>query len=123
MGVNAGNLLWHRMRITLASGSGAGNLINTGLRQSIAGYAKNSDREPPLDGTVLVGSRVQVIPMPPTLAWASISHEEPHLALAAGATAETVHVQFTTDGSSAEINVLFWDPHSIAGPGNADPYT
>jgi len=129
VGLKAGVLLWNRQRITLPNGF---TTINTGLTQVSKAFGNMSLNEPPLgvsiappgppDGT-LPASRVHVIPEAPLAAWAAITHGEPFVDPATG----TVKVTFNnaTAGSpppSVEINVLFWDPHSMVGPGEADTY-
>lgn len=125
MGTKAGALLWNRQRITLAAGITS---IDTGLSQTDKAFGSMSPNEPPLgivaappgppDGTG-PGSRVMVVPEAPTLAWTDITHGEPFVNPATN----TVWVTFNNAGKTpAEINVLFWDPHSLIGPGQADPY-
>jgi hypothetical protein len=97
------------------------------LQQTNLSFGSSSDGEPPLGvsgvaapapGT-LPASRVQVIPLAPTGAWGAVSHSEPWLNTATG----TVFVTFsTTNEGTADINVLFWDPHTLVGPGQADTY-
>jgi hypothetical protein len=102
--------------------------IDTGLTQLNKAFAGMSPSEPPLgvnatapppDGT-LPASRVQVIPMAPLSKWNSVVHGEPYF----NTNTNTVHVRFSTtnEGSVTDLNVLFWDPHSIVGPGKADTY-
>jgi hypothetical protein len=125
MGTKAGALLWNRQRITLPAGD---TTIDTGLAQVNKGFADMSPGEPPLgvtiappgppDGTT-PASRVQVIPQAPLGPWNSITHGEPFVDPATG----TVKVTFVNGGRAPEeINVLFWDPHSIVGPGEAETY-
>jgi hypothetical protein len=72
----------------------------------------------PADGT-LPASRIQVIPMSPISPWNNITHGEPFVNPATG----TVWVTFNNQNEiSGTINVLFWDPHSMVGPGDADTY-
>jgi len=124
MSMKAGALLWHRMRITLQSGT---TDIDTGVTQLDKSFDNDSIGEPPLGvgGTVaplngtLPPSRIEVMPMSPTAAWTDITHSEPYF----NTTTNTVHVSFTNSGKTpATINVLFWDPHTIVGPGQADTY-
>jgi hypothetical protein len=121
----AGNLLWNRRRISV--GAGNTTAFDTGLRQTNMGFEASSSGEPPiaipgavppLPGTT-PGSRVQVIPMAPLDAWADITHSEPYLNPATN----TVWVDFSSDDEvTVNLNVLFWDPHTGVGPGQADPY-
>jgi hypothetical protein len=127
MGKKAGALLWRRERITLAPGV---TTVDTGLTQLTKNFADLSPNEPPLgvgaappgpaDGT-LPASRVMVIPMAPTASWASVTHGEPFV----NSTTGNVNVTFNNAVSPAApvtINVLFWDPHALIGPGQADTY-
>jgi hypothetical protein len=127
MSNNAGTLLWNRRHITLVQGGGAANLIDTLLVQPQQAFGASSVNEPPLgvsaaapppDGTT-PASRVQVIPLSPLSAWSSITHGEPYFDTTSG----TVKVQFHNNGETViAINVLFWDPHTVAGPGQAQTY-
>lgn len=126
MSTKAGALLWNRQRLTLAPGI---TVVDTGLRQVDKAFNNMSLNEPPLgvsaappgppDGTT-PASRVMVIPQPPNYtAWLSITHGEPFVDPATG----TVKVTFNNGNEEPEtVNALFWDPHSILGPGQADPY-
>jgi hypothetical protein len=127
MSTKAGALLWHRRRLTLSAGL---TTVDTGLTQLNKSFANDSIGEPPLgvaiappgppDGTT-PASRVHVIPMSPIPAWTSVTHGEPFVDPATG----TVKVTFNNTVSPAgpvTINVLFWDPHTIVGPGQADTY-
>lgn len=124
MSTNAGNLLWNRQRITLAPGV---TDIDTGLTQVQLGFGESSVNEPPLGvsaaaapapGT-LPASRVQVIPMAPLAGWTGVTHSEPYVNTTTG----TVHVAFdNTNEIATTINVLFWDPHTSIGPGQAQTY-
>ncbi len=123
MSKKAGALLWHRMRITLQGGD---TDVDTGVTQLGKSFENDSLGEPPLgisgvapppSGT-LPASRVDVVPMAPTTAWTNITHSEPYF----NTTTNTVHVVFTNASAPIEINVLFWDPHTIVGPGQADTY-
>lgn len=130
MGLKAGALLWHRMRITLpAATTLAPSTLNvdTGLTQPNRSFESYSPGEPPLgvvaavpppDGTP-PASRIQVIPMAPLAAWTLVTHGEPYL----DTDTDTIHVLFTNSGPTPiEINALFWDPHSMVGPGEANTY-
>jgi hypothetical protein len=124
MSTKAGALLWNRQRITLPPGL---TTVDTGLTQVNKSFAGMSPNEPPLgveaappgppDGA-LPASRVQVIPMAPMSAWALIGHGEPFVDPATG----TVKVTFNNGGAPVEVNICFWDPHSMVGPGQADAY-
>lgn len=110
----AGNLLWNRMQITLVPGPNPP--IATGLTQTNLAFGT----DPPLNGVnYLVASRVQVVPLAPTAAWANVTHGEPYVGIDG-----TVYVAFTNADVElpTTINVLFWDPHSMIGPGDADTY-
>jgi len=125
MGLKAGALLWNRQRITLTAGT---NNIDTGLTQVGRGFENMSKGEPPLGTSsappgpvpgTLPASRIQVIPMAPTAAWALVTHGEPFVNPATN----TIWVSFSNGNETpVEINVLLWDPHSIVGPGEADTY-
>jgi hypothetical protein len=126
MSTKAGTLLWNRQRFALPAG--LDTVIDTGLTQVNKSFASMSLNEPPLgvttappgppDGTT-PASRVQVIPQAPLGSWASITHGEPFLDPATG----TVKVLFSNNGQqNATVNALFWDPHSMVGPGEADTY-
>jgi hypothetical protein len=138
MGLKAGTLLWNRKRFQLAGGPNGGPIVvvDTGLTQQNQSFPDYSPNEPTLGTIATVGSippatpptppappvlvsRVHVIPMAPTTAWALVSHGEPFVDPTTG----TVWVAFTNAGqSTVELNALFWDPHSIVGPGQADTY-
>ncbi len=109
MAVQAGQLLINRRRLSLSAGA---NVIDTGLRQTNL----NFDPDPPLGGSVSVASRVMVVPLPPTNAWAGVSISEP--VLGAGG---TVEVTFNAP-DPVVLNVMFWDPHTFICPMNAEPY-
>lgn len=122
MGRKAGELLWNRMRVEFPPNTGSVN-VDTGLTQVAMSFAGMSPNEPPLSSG-LQPSRVQVIPLAPISNWNGVSHSEPVLDPATG----TVHVTFSI-GFLPEppfqlppLNVLFWDPHSMVGPGEADFY-
>jgi hypothetical protein len=112
MSIKAGALLWNRQRIFIPL-SIVPYRVGTGLTQVNKSFADMSPNEPGFGDP----SRIQVIPLAPTANWASISHGEPFL----GANGEII-VLFSNSGTPVEINVLFWDPHSILGPGQADTY-
>lgn len=127
MSTKAGQLLWNRQRIDL-NGDGIGTPINTGLTQINKGFNSDSIEEPPLGAVGLApppdgtrpASRVHVMPLAPTFKWSGVTHSEPYF----NPTTGTVWVNFYVDveGGVQDLNVLFWDPHSLVGPGEADPY-
>jgi hypothetical protein len=108
MSKKAGALLWNRRRLDFEGGPVD---IDTGLTQVNKSFGGMSLNEPGL------ASRTQVVPLSPIAGWAGVTHGEPFFDPATG----TVHVTITTPGVTT-LNVLFWDPHSILGPGDADPY-
>ena len=117
MSKNAGTLLWNRQRINIPAPPEIGVYVpldvDTGLTQPNRGLTASSATEPGL------AARTQVIPMAPTVAWTFITHGEPYLDPAT----DTIHVVFSNaDSNDAEVNVLFWDPHTMVGPGAADDY-
>jgi hypothetical protein len=127
MSNKAGQLLWNRARITLTD---AVTVIDTELQQQNKAFNNSSANEPPLgieiappgpaDGAT-PASRVQVIPLAPTPDWDDVTHGEPFVDPATN----TVKVSFnnlTSPLVPVTINVLFWDPHTIVGPGLADTY-
>ena len=118
MSTKAGTLLWNRQRINLPVGT---TDIDTGLRQVGKAFGNMSLGEPGLgDPAVGDASRIQVVPMSPIPLWTDITHAEPSL----DATTQTVHVVFNNASLSTVtgLNVLFWDPHSLIGPGAAETY-
>lgn len=112
----AGNMLWSRRSVTIPAaenGSGPGTVdFDTGLQQvSLAFLAGQPTFEDP--------SRVMVLPMAPLSQWIDVTHGEPFLDADTG----TIHVEFSNSGVSEKVlNVLFWNPHTNAGPGAADLY-
>lgn len=122
----AGQLLWSRRQITLVSGSGAPNIIDTGICQKSLAFGTDpvlNGVEPSMGDQDGTPSRVQVIPLAPLTGgmtpgrWDNVSHSEPYVLNG------TVHVHFTVSSElGTTINVLFWDPHSILGPGEAETY-
>src|SRR5258706_14795094 len=127
MSNNAATLLWNRRHVTLTSLGDGTTLVDRFLTQPGRAFENSSVGEPPLgiegvappiDGT-LPASRIQVIPMAPMLAWADVTHSEPYFDTASG----TVKVLFTNGGDGpTTVNVLFWDPHTLLSPGEADTY-
>ncbi len=118
----AGNLLWHRMRVTITGTQDVDTLVTQNVKifdapnEPSMGVVE-AGATPPAAGTP-PASRIEVIPMAPLAAWANITHSEPYF----DATTGTMHVTFVNGGAPAEINVLIWDPHSLIGPGQADTY-
>jgi len=113
MGTKAGALLWNRMRIAVPGNDTLD--VDTGITQVNQSFADMSPDEPGFGDP----SRIQVMPMMPIDAWATISHGEPYFDPATG----TIRVAFSnTDEGTVTINALFWNPHSLVGPGEADPY-
>lgn len=126
MSKKAGQLLWNRQRIDLPAGT---TQINTGLCQVNKSFESESIGEPPLGVTLappgppngtLPASRIQVVMLAPTDKWAGVTHGEPYLNPAT----DTIFVAFqnTNEGGITDLNVLFWNPHSMVGPGDADTY-
>jgi hypothetical protein len=126
MSKNAGQLLWNRQRINLPAGT---TQVNTGLTQINRSFESESIGEPPLGVTAappgpapgtLPASRVQVIPLAQTDKWANVTHGEPYLNPATN----TIFVAFqnASEIGITDLNVLFWLPHSMIGPGDADTY-
>ena len=135
MSTKSGQLLWNRKRIVLDEPS---QVIDTGLRQVSQGFGASSDGEPSLGvvaappGPVIgdpstPASRVQVIPLLPlargaSFSWTDVRHGEPFV----DPMTDTVKVEFFNDTEDSFIpktlNVLFWDPHTSIGPGQADTY-
>jgi hypothetical protein len=121
MAEQAGNLHWHRRRISLEPGL---TDINTWIITNNKGYGPlepglgvEAASAPPA-GTQ-PASRVNVIPMPPTSEWVGVSHGEPYVSTIDG----YVHVLFdNTNETTVELNVLFWNPHTGVTPGRADTY-
>jgi hypothetical protein len=93
---------------------GAPGDADTGITQVQKGFENDSLGEPTFGSP----SRVQVVPMAPLSAWNNVTHDEPIFDPTTG----TVHVLFSNSGAPTTINVLFWDPHSLIGPGQADTY-
>lgn len=137
MGRKAGVLLWNRQHVKIEGAiPGEPDVpvptdINTQLVQQNTGFDNYSPDEPrlgpsiappgpgPFAGGTPPVSRVQVIPMAPLALWVDVTHSEPYVDPATG----EVHVTFqkSTKGN-VTLNVLFWDPHSMIGPGDADFY-
>jgi hypothetical protein len=125
MSNNAGNLLWNRQSITLLAGTPLD--VDTGLTQVQQDFSQSSVNEPflgiPATSDPGPGaqppSRVQVLPMAPLAGWQLVTHSEPYFNTTTG----TVHVVFTFNGEGpTTFNVLFWDPDTKIGPGQAVTY-
>lgn len=115
MSTKAHQLMWNRVHQTLPLGY---TTVDTGLTQVSQAFSNSSVNEPPLDGSIAIASRVQVIPLSPIPYWYSITHAEPFVN-ANG----TVSVRFRNTGQgTVTINILFWNPHTDVGPGDADTY-
>lgn len=101
----AGQLLWNRIKTDNIVGE-TDYRCNTGLCQ------KSMAEDPDF------ASRVMVIPQAPLSAWADVSIGEPFM------TNGVVHVDFSYDGQAEAVilNVLFWAPHTVAGPVDVDLY-
>jgi hypothetical protein len=110
MSKNAGELLWNRQRINIDDETID---VDTGITQVDRSFGDMSLNEPTFGNP----SRIQVIPLAPTSEWIGLTHGEPFFNSATG----TIHVLFQNN-SDTTFNVLFWDPHSILGPGQADFY-
>jgi hypothetical protein len=125
MSINQGQLLWNRQHLILAGGF---TTVDTLLQQPDQAFGASSVNEPPLGvsaappgpgaGTT-PASRIQVIPLSPIPAWTSLTHGEPFVDPATG----TVKVTFSNfSGGPLTVNVLFWDPSTKIGPGQANTY-
>lgn len=119
MSLKNGQLLWNRRHVLIQPGA---NLINTFLTQQNLGLEDPpigiQQATPPADGS-LPASRVQVIPLPPLVFWSDITIGEPYYDTDTGTV--QVEIRNGTKGSFT-INVLFLDPGTVIGPGQADPY-
>jgi hypothetical protein len=136
MGKKAGALLWNRQALEFVPPPepplkpppgtypmGTPVQIDTGLAQPNTGFGDYSPGEPGLDAVGNVGSRIQVIPMAKPSQWGGVEHSEPYVDPADG----KIYVNFLVPlppefAVPVTLNVLFWDPHSIVGPGDADKY-
>lgn len=119
MTARAGNLLWNRVHQDLVGGE---NNIDTLLKTSIQAWGADQpslglhQAAPPALGAI-PASRVMVIPLPPLAAWTGVEIGEPYF----DTDTNTVHVTMSAP-DDVTVNVLFWCPHTIDGPGQADPY-
>jgi hypothetical protein len=130
MSAQAGNLHWKRARLIL-TGDGAGDNIDTGIKVAGRAYDQAGGPGNPVDpplGLEQAGppangatpaSRLMVVMLPPLSAWTGVTMGEPYL----DTDTDTVHVVLTSniEGGSSP-NVLFWAPHTNAGPGKCDTY-
>jgi len=112
MSKKSGQLLWNRQNVTLPAGPFP---VDTGLTQLNRAWANSSVDEPGFAAP----SRIQVIPMAPLSAWAGVTHGEPFFNPASQSILVTF---FNVSGSPTTLNVLFWDPATAVGPGEADLY-
>jgi len=114
MSAKNGQLLISRQQITLVAGA---NVIDTGLRQVNQAFGASSVGEPDL------AERTMVIPLPgsstATGNWSLVRVANPTIGPNG-----TVLVTLTWLGEagSAIYNVLFWAPHTLVGPVDAEPY-
>lgn len=111
MALQAGELLIHRMQVTLGSGD---TEVDTGVTQANLGVQP----DPPVGGSDTVPSRIMVKILPPIDNWGGVTISEPVL----DPVTNTVHVTFTNPGAATTVNVLIWDPHTLMGPVDADLY-
>lgn len=116
MAVQAGNLLWNRVRVTLSPGA---NTVVSGVREAEANHAPdpNLGSDP---------SRLMVIPLLPVDPWldgpvvgGNIDIAEPTVNPATGIAEVVLTSQHVED---VEVNILFIDPHSFIGPVSAEGY-
>lgn len=131
MSAQNGNLHWSRQRLSI-TGDAAPNDIDTGIQVANQAYNTTGGPSAPVDpplGTSAASvpaagttpaSRVMVIPLPPLAAWDTVSIVgEPYL----DTDTNTVHVVLANSAeAAADVNVLFWAPHTNAGPGDCDTY-
>lgn len=98
MPVIAGQRLWNRQQINVPVGS---TDVPHGLMQ------QNLAIDPALAASIMV------IPLPPTSNWDNITTGEPTASI----------VPFSNSGGgNVDLNVLFWLPHTMMGPGDAATY-
>jgi hypothetical protein len=98
----AGQKLWNRKHITLKAGETTA--VPHGLRQ----VRRNIDPT--------FKQAVQIIPLPPLANWVGIE---------LGAQPDDEYVYLVNNagtGNDVEVDVLFWEPHTVVGPGDADDY-
>ncbi len=98
MPIVSGQRLWNRQQINVPVGS---TDVPHGLLQ------QNLSIDPSLAASIMV------IPLPPTGNWANITTGEPTASI----------VPFSNSGGgNVDLNVLFWLPHTMMGPGDAAAY-
>lgn len=128
MGLKSGSFLWNRVRIPNIPANSVAFNVDTQLKQPNRGFSDYSPNEPTLGlvtappgpfGTGPV-SRIEVMMLAPTGKWGSVTHSEPFLNPAT----DTIWVTFFNSLITpvVDLNVLFWDPHAIFGPGQAVHY-
>jgi hypothetical protein len=106
MPIRSGQRLWNRKHLVLEVGE---NIVPHGLTQ----LRRNIDPQ--------FAPAVQIIPLPPLDAWAGVQ---------LGAQPDSENVMFivpdtggkTGKPEQVELDVLFWEPHTVVGPGDADEY-
>jgi len=112
MALQSGHLLINRRRITILGNTAVD--VDTGLTQTGRGLDPDPD----------LAARVMVIPLSPIAAWfvagvGFLQVSDPFF----DTTTQTVHVTITsTFPENTEINVLFWDPHTVLAPVSAEGY-
>lgn len=114
MSRKAGNLLWNRVHVTFPANVGIVD-VDTGIQQASEAIEASQPN---------FTQRLQIIPLAPTDNWAGLQISEPTL----DPVTNTLHVIIQV-GLVPEppfqlppLNVLFWDPHTLAGPGDTDTY-
>ncbi|MGH7176890.1 MAG: hypothetical protein ACREJC_05885 [Tepidisphaeraceae bacterium] len=110
MAKQAGQLLWRRM--TLQFDEGETKDVDTGITQVNRSFP---DGEPDL------ASRLQIILMPPAIPSNGgnvVIQSQPFL----DPITDTVHVLLRNAGPFTHVTLFFFDPHTLIGPGLADPY-
>jgi len=93
----SGQRLWNRAHLTLTSGE---NIIPHRLAQ----VNRNIDPQ--------FAPSVQIIPLPPLANWVGVE---------LGAQPDDENVVLISP-DDREVDVLFWEPHTVVGPGDADDY-
>lgn len=116
MSKRSGTLLWRRMQFGSLFLDGLEHDIDTGLTQ--VGQALGPD-EPPIDGNI-GPSRIMVLVLQQFIPTANIQlKRQPFI----DPVTNTVHVLLQNTGDPTQgVSILFWDPHTLIGPGQADPY-
>jgi hypothetical protein len=144
MSKKSGQLLWSRQIIVVSPTPEQGpnpisNIVNTHLTQVNRGFNNSSINEPTLGSNALtpsvlatplappvppvppldlLPSRIQVIPVAYGTGlddWQFLTHNDAFF----DPTTQTCWVEFENSDpeNSHTVTVLFWDPHSIVGPG------